>query len=431
MYTTLFWIIISLLLAEFLLDLYLDNKNREAAKWPIPEELSNVYDNEKYDKQQKYFIENNKFSAFASCFSLAIMLAMFFIFGFGFIDQQARSITGYDETSNWSYILTGLVFFAILFYADSILTMPFSIYKTFSIEQRFGFNKTTPLLYIKDTIISWIMTAIIGGLLLGLLMFIYQKTGDFFWILGWILLTLFSMGAMMFYSSLIVPLFNKQTPLEDGELRTAIQDFCQKVDFQLDNLYVMDNSKRSTKANAYFSGLGKKKRIVLFDTLISTLSTEEIVAVLSHEIGHYKRKHTRKMLIFQIAYYGILFFIMSLFLKNDIAIAQTLYGLDAQQLSESYHITHGTFWLSIIVFGMIFSPISTFVSTLMYAVSRKNEFEADAFAKENGLAEPLISALKKLSSSSLSNLTPHPYYIFFHFSHPSLLQRIKALRKIV
>ena len=234
---------------------------------------------------------------------------------------------------------------------------------------------------------------------------------------------------MMFYSSLIVPLFNKQTQLEDGELRDAIQDFCLKVGFQLDNLYVMDSSKRSTKANAYFSGLGKKKRIVLFDTLITTLTTEEIVAVLSHEIGHYKRKHTRKMLFFQIAYFGILFFIMSLFLKNDMTIAQTLYGLDAQHLYEMKGITEGTFWLSIIVFGMIFSPISTFVSVLMHTVSRKNEYEADQFAKDNGLAEPLISALKKLSSSSLSNLTPHPYYIFFHFSHPTLLQRIKALRK--
>lgn len=429
MYTTLFWIIISLLLAEFLLDFYLDNKNREAAKWPVPEELSNVYDAEKYDKQQRYFIENNRFVTIAGCFSLVVMLLMFFFFGFGFVDQIARGITGYDGTGDWSYILTGLVFFAILYYADDIITMPFAIYKTFSIEQRFGFNKTTPLLFIKDTITSWLMTAIIGGFLLGLLMLIYEKTGSYFWILGWGLLTLFSMGAMMFYSSLIVPLFNKQTPLEEGELRTAIQEFCQKVGFQLDNLYVMDSSKRSTKANAYFSGLGKKKRIVLFDTLISTLTTEEIVAVLSHEIGHYKRKHTRKMLLFQVAYFGILFFIMSLFLKNDMIIAQTLYGLGLDQLNETYHITNGAFWLSIIVFGMIFSPVSTFVSILMNVVSRKNEYEADHFAKENGLAEPLISALKKLSSSSLSNLTPHPYYIFFHFSHPTLLQRIQALRK--
>ncbi|MBP3716525.1 MAG: M48 family metallopeptidase [Paludibacteraceae bacterium] len=429
MYTTLFWIIIVLLLAEFFLNCYLDKKNREAASWPIPDELKNVYDNEKYEKQQKYFIENNKFASILSTFSLTVMLLMFFLFGFGFVDQIARSITNFDSASNWSYILTGLVFFAILYYADSLITLPFSIYDTFSIEQRYGFNKTTPLLYFKDTVISWIMYAVIGGILLGLLMFIYQKTGSFFWILGWALLTLFSLGAMMFYSSLIVPLFNKQTQLEDGELRDAIQDFCLKVGFQLDNLYVMDSSKRSTKANAYFSGLGKKKRIVLFDTLITTLTTEEIVAVLSHEIGHYKRKHTRKMLFFQIAYFGILFFIMSLFLKNDMTIAQTLYGLDAQHLYEMKGITEGTFWLSIIVFGMIFSPISTFVSVLMHTVSRKNEYEADQFAKDNGLAEPLISALKKLSSSSLSNLTPHPYYIFFHFSHPTLLQRIKALRK--
>lgn len=420
MYTTLFWIIIILILAEFLLDTYLDRKNREAASWPIPEELEGIYDEEKYKKQQNYFIENNRLSSISGWYNLIIMLLMFIFFGFGFVDSIARGITGFTENNDWSYILTGLIFFGIIYYADEILSMPISIYQTFSIEQRYGFNKTTPLLYFTDTLKSWIMTALIGGLLMGLLIYIFRATGDLFWILGWALLTLFSMGAMMFYSSLIVPLFNKQTPLEEGELRTAIQEFCQKVGFQLDNLYVMDSSKRSTKANAYFSGLGKKKRIVLYDTLISTLTTEEIVAVLSHEIGHYKRKHTRKMFFIQIAYFGILFFIMSLFLKYGNEIATTLYG----KVSED-----SSFWLSMIAFGVIFSPLSTFISILMNVISRKNEYEADHFAKEHGLAEPLISALKKLSSSSLSNLTPHPYYIFFHFSHPSLLQRIQALRK--
>ncbi len=421
MYTTLFWIIIGLILSEFLLDSYLDKKNREAASWPIPKELEGVYDDEKYNKQQKYFIENNRFSTIAGCFSLIIMLLMFFFFGFGFVDHIARAITGYTEGGNtFSYIATGLVFFGILFYADDIITTPFGVYRTFSIEQRYGFNKTTPLLFVKDMITEWLMTAILGGLILGLLILIYKVTEDWFWVLGWLLMTVFNMGAMMFYSTLIVPLFNKQTPLEEGELRDAIQDFCQKVGFQLDNLYVIDNSKRSTKANAYFSGLGKKKRIVLYDTLISTLSTEEIVAVLAHEIGHYKRKHTRKMFIFQVAYFGILFFIMSFFLKNGDLIAQTLYGN-----SEHY----GSFWLSMIAFSVIFSPVSTIVNVLMYMFSRKNEYEADLFAKQNNLAEQLISALKKLSSSSLSNLTPHPYYIFFHFSHPSLYQRILALKK--
>lgn len=423
MYTILFWIIILLLLAEYLLDLFLDNKNREAAKWPIPSELEGVYDTEKYEKQQQYFIENNRFATISGFFSLTIMLLMFFFFGFGFVDSIARSITGLEsvaDASTFLKILTGLVFFAILFYADDILSLPFAIYKTFSIEQRYGFNKTTPLLFFTDLIKGWMMSAIIGGILIGLLIFIYYMTESWFWLLGWGILTLFSMFAMMFYSSVIVPLFNKQTPLEEGELRNAIQDFCQKVDFKLDNLYVMDSSKRSTKANAYFSGLGKKKRIVLFDTLISTLSTEEIVAVLSHEIGHYKRKHTRKMFLFQISYFGILFFIMSLFLKNGDLIAETLYGTEN---------TNASFWLSMVAFGIIFSPISTFVGVIMNVISRINEFEADAFAKQNGFSEPLVSALKKLSSSSFANLTPHPYYIFFHFSHPSLLQRVRALQK--
>lgn len=423
MYTTLFWVIIALLLAEFLLNLYLDNKNREAASWPVPKELEGVYDVEKYEIQKRYFIENNRFATISGTFSLIIVILMFSFFGFGFVDSVARSITGLGDitfASSFNILITGLLFFGILFYADDILSLPFSIYKTFSIEQRYGFNKTTPWLYFTDTLKGWLMSAILGSIVIGLLIYVYIKTEDWFWILGWGILTLFSICAMMFYSSVFVPLFNKQIPLEDGELRSAIQNFCEKVGFQLENLYVMDSSKRTTKANAYFSGLGQKKRIVLYDTLISTLTIEEIVAVLSHEIGHYKRKHTRKMLLFQTINFGALFFIMSLFLKNGELIAKTLYG-NEDGLSS--------FWLSMVAFGVLFSPISTFIGVMMNAISRKNEFEADDFAKQHGFSEPLINALKKLSSSSLSNLTPHPYYIFFHFSHPSLLQRIVALRK--
>lgn len=414
MYTTLFWIIIVFLIADFAWTSFLDAKNRSFAKNEIPIELQGVYDEEKYNKQQEYFITNNKFSSITGIFSLAIILLMFFFFGFGFVDSIARAFCQPD--SMWTNILTGLLFFAILYYANDILDIPFSAYQTFKIEEKFGFNKTTVPTFIGDIIKNWLLTAVFGALLIGLLMLIYFKTEEYFWILGWGVLVIFSIVTMMLYSSVIVPLFNKQTPLEEGELRNAIEDFCKKVDFQLDNLYVMDSSKRSTKANAYFSGLGSKKRIVLYDTLISTLTTEEIVAVLSHEIGHYKRKHTKKMLFFNIIYYGIIFFFLSITLKykNDIAMT-----MGSEQ---------GSFWLSLIVFAMLFSPISTIIGIGVNVLSRKNEYEADAFAKQNGKSDALISALKKLSSSSLTNLTPHPYYIFVHYSHPTLYQRIKALQ---
>jgi STE24 endopeptidase len=415
MYTIIFWIIIVFLLADVSLGAWLDYLNRKSASSPIPSELEGIYDDEKYHKQQNYFIANNKFGTISNLFDLGVMLSMLFFFGFGFIDGIARNLISF--TGTWGDICTGLIFFGILYFANEILTLPFHIYDTFGIEQRFGFNKTTPRLFISDTIKEWIVSAFVGGIIIGLLMLFYIVTENYFWILGWGVISIFSICAMMFYSTLIVPLFNKQTPLEKGELRTAIEDFCKKTDFKLDNLYVMDSSKRSTKANAYFSGLGAKKRIVLFDTLISTLTTEEIVAVLAHEIGHYKHKHTKKMLIFNICYFGFMFFILSLFLKYSDFLATALGGKEG-----------GSFWLSMIAFFMLFSPITTLTGVVINVISRKNEYQADAFAKKQGLGKPLIEALKKLSSSTLSNLTPHPYYIFFHYSHPSLYQRIRALK---
>ncbi|MBQ0029032.1 MAG: M48 family metallopeptidase [Bacteroidales bacterium] len=420
MYTTLFYLIIALLVAEFLLDSYLDYKNRQASTSPIPDELKGIYDDEKYEKEQQYFIAKDKFGTIQGAFSLIVILLMFTFFGFGFVDNLARTITGYTNDGLWLSIATGLLFLGILYYADEIINIPFSAYYTFSIEERFGFNKMTPALFVKDMIKEWLLNAVLGAVIIGLLMLLYEETGEYFWVLGWGVMSAFSIIAMMFYTSLILPLFNKLTPLEDGELRTAIEDFCKKVDFKLENLYIMDNSKRSTKANAFFSGLGNKKKIVLFDTLISNFTKEEIVAVLAHEVGHYKCKHTRKMLLLNLLSFGLMFFILSLFFEYKNEIATTLYGQES---------TNGSFWLSIIVFSVLYTPISTITSVLVNILSRKNEYEADAFAKKEGVAEHLISALKKLTASSLSNLTPHPYYIFFHFSHPTLLQRVRALKK--
>lgn len=419
MYTTLFYIIISIIIIEYALDFFLDYKNRSYANNPIPKELENLYDKEKYDQQQEYFIINNKFRNISNAFNLVIMLCMLSFYGFGYVDNLSHLII-HQDNSIWSYILTGLTFLGILFIANELISIPFSLYSTFHIEQRFGFNKSTPKLFFTDTIKELCMSLLLGGIIIGILIAIYFYVKDYFWVLAWLVVSTFSILMMLFYSNLIVPLFNKQTPLEDGELRTAIEAFCEKVNFKIDNLYVMDNSKRTTKANAYFTGFGPKKRIVLFDTLISTLSTEEIVAVLTHEIGHYKKAHTIKMLLINIIYLGFLFFILSIFLNQG-----NLLELN-KTLGSSYE---NSFWLGLIAFTILFTPISTLLSIIINLISRKNEYQADNFAKINGLSQNLISALKKLSTSTLSNLTPHPLYVFFHFSHPTLHQRIIELNK--
>jgi STE24 endopeptidase len=236
-----------------------------------------------------------------------------------------------------------------------------------------------------------------------------------FWIYAWIAVSMVMIFINMFYSSIIVPLFNKQTPLEDGPLRSAIKDFSDKVGFNLDNIFVIDGSKRSTKANAYFTGQGSKKRIVLYDTLINDLSIDEIVAVLAHEIGHYKKKHTITNMVLGIIQTGITLYIFSLFTVNP-------------RLSWAMGANVHSIYMVILSFGIIYSPISTVVGLALNYMSRAHEYQADRFAAENYKAEHLITALKKLSNNSLSNLTPHPAYVFFHYSHPTLLQRIKALK---
>lgn len=411
MYTTLFFVIVAIIILDFALESYLDHKNEKNANAPLPAVVKDLYDKEQYEKQQKYFVANQKFGFITSTFNLAIILLMLFLFGFNFVDQIAR---GFSQCN----IIIALIFFGILYYANDIISLPFDIYHTFTIEETFGFNKTTPKTFVADTIKDWAMTAVLGGAILALLIYIYEKTGEWFWILGWGLMATITIFMMMFYSNIIVPLFNKQTPLEDGELRTAIESFCSKVGYKLDNLYVIDGSKRSTKANAYFTGLGAKKRIVLYDTLMDTLSTDEIVAVLAHEIGHYKKKHSRMMLIISLINSGIIFFLLSLVL-----------GKYSTDFAAALGSNIPSFHLSIIVFSMLYTPISTLLGIGINVLSRKNEYEADNFAKENGLGVHLAEALKKLSKSTLSNLTPHPTYVFFHYSHPTLVQRLEKLQE--
>ncbi len=406
-YNDSFTLIMVIIVFNFILEKVLNWLNAQKLKVKLPKEIDDVYQPDEYKKSQEYKSVNERFSLITSTFSFSILILMLVFHIFGYIDSVARS---WVDGPVW----IALTFFGIIMFASDLINTPFALYDTFVIEERFGFNKTTLKLFFLDKIKSWVLMVLIGGGVTALIIYLYGLMEDMFWIYAWILVSAFMIFMSMFYSTLIVPLFNKQTPLEDGPLRDAINDFSKKVGFKLDNIFVIDGSKRSTKANAYFTGLGSKKRIVLYDTLINDLSVNEIVAVLAHEIGHYKKKHTLIGIVLGIIQLGITLYVFSLFTSNP----RLSYALGAD--THSLHMI-------ILAFGIIYSPISTVVGLGLNVISRKNEYQADHYVKENYEENYLISALKKLSSKNLSNLTPHPAYVFFYYSHPTLLQRIKAL----
>lgn len=408
-YNAPFMLIVLIIMFNFVLERVLDFLNSNYWSDKLPAELSDVYESEKYTRSQQYKRINDKFSLLTNTFSFLVVTSMLFFHVFGYFDTVARSI-------NSNPIIVTLLFFGMVMFASDIINTPFALYDTFVIEEKFGFNKTTIRTFITDKLKGWLLSGLIGGGLLALITWFYGIAEQQFWLYAWGAITLFMIFITMFYSSLIVPIFNRQTPLEEGPLKEAISEFSRKAGFQLKNVFVIDGSKRSTKANAYFTGLGSKKRIVLYDTLIQDLTTEEIVAVLAHEIGHYKRKHTLSGMVLSVVQTGITLYVFSLFTVNPM-------------LSEALGARVQGFHLALMAFGVIYSPFSTMVGLSMNALSRKNEYQADQFAKDYQLDQPLISALKKLSRNNLSNLTPHPAYVFFHYSHPTLLQRIRNLNR--
>ncbi len=403
----LFNVFILILSINFLINWILDSINSKHFNDKIPNELKDVYDEEAYLKSQVYKKENFKFSSIITTLSFILTISFFYLEGFAYVDQFARSISDHE-------IIVTLVFFGTIMLGSDILTVPLSYYKTFVIEEKFGFNKTTKKLFLFDKLKGWLLMIVIGGSVLALITWFYQVTGSSFWIYTWSFIAIFSIFMTLFYSSLIVPLFNKQTPLEQGELREKLETFAQKVGFNLTNIFVIDGSKRSTKANAYFTGFGPKKRIVLYDTLINDLETDEIVAVLAHEVGHYKKKHVVYNMIISVLLTGFTLYILSLFIGNSL-------------LSEALSVSQPSFHIGLIAFGILYSPISEITSLLMNILSRKFEYEADDYAKEQFDGKALITSLKKLSKNSLSNLTPHKSYVFLHYSHPTLLQRVQNI----
>ena len=407
MHNFIFYLILIIPVSGFITERYLDYLNSLMWSDKLPEKLIGICDEDEYRKTQRYQKDNNRLSFWSSSFNLGVILIMILAGGFALADNLARILSA-------NSVIISLLFFGIIGFASDIINIPFGYYDTFVIEKKYGFNTMTVRTFITDHIKSWFIALLVGGPVLGLITWFYYKTGKNFWWYAWILITVFSVFINLFYSELIVPLFNKQSPLPAGSLRTMIETFSQRTGFRLRNIYIIDGSKRSTKANAYFSGFGPKKRIVLYDTLQKELSEEEIVAVLAHEIGHYKKKHVLLTLLFSVLTTGIMLFLLSVVVNSP-------------SLSQALGSQNSSFHLGLIVFGILYSPLSLVIGLLTNWISRKNEFAADNFVKENFKPEILSEALKKLSVKNLSNMLPHPAYVFFHYSHPPLLQRLEKL----
>lgn len=405
---TILWLIVGFIVFEFVLSKVLSYLNLQTWSKPLPEEVKDLYEAKKYEDAKEYAQVNYRFGTVSSTFSLIVSIAFLVLGGFAWVDGLARGFTD-------SPILQTLIFFGIIGAGSSLISMPFGIYHTFVIEQRFGFNKTTVGTFIGDKIKGMLLAVVLGGGILALLTWLFLLLGSKFWIAAWIVVAGFTIFFAMFYTSLVLPIFNKLTPLEVGELRSAIEQYAQKVNFPLTNILVMDGSKRSVKANAFFSGLGAKKNVVLYDTLIKDMTTHEITAVLAHEVGHYKKKHITQSMVLSVLQMGFMLFIFGLLAGSPI-------------MAEVLGAKQNSFHLSLVAFSMIYAPISLVTGVLMHVFSRKNEYEADAYARDTYAMEPMITCLKKLSVNHLSNLQPHPAYVFFNYSHPTLLQRINAMR---
>lgn len=402
--------ILSVLLLGYLIELTVALLNLRSLNPELPAEFDGVYDRDQYARSQEYTRVQTRFSLVQSTVSLVVTLGFILAGGFNLIDLVARSF-------GYSTIATGLLFTGLLGLLSAGLNLPFSIYSTFVIEQRFGFNKTTVATFILDLLKGLLLAILLGGPLLAVILWFFEFSGGWAWLYCWAAATAFILVVQFLAPVVIMPLFNKFSPLPDGELKDGITRYAAAQCFALQGIYTMDGSKRSTRANAFFTGFGRFRRIVFFDTLMDKLATEEIVAVLAHEMGHYKLKHIPVMIVLSIAQMGIMFFILSQFLGN-------------QGLFAAFGMEHLSTYASLVFFGFLYAPISTILAIGFNAFSRRNEYQADRYAADTkGGGEALISGLKKLSVSNLSNLTPHPLHVFLNYSHPPVLARIEALRR--
>jgi len=404
-------IVLISLLVSWALTLFLESKNIASLRPDLPDAFADTYSPEAYAKSQAYTRSQAMFGMVTATFDLVILIVCILAGGFDWLDRMIDGM-------GWSYIVSGLVYFGALGLAGDLLSLPFSLYHTFVLEERFGFNKTTMATFWIDRLKGYALSIVFGGIVLGGVLWFFEQMGDQAWMWCWVFTTLFMVCVQYLAPRFILPLFNTFTPLEPGETKDAIMSFARRTSFSLSGIFVMDGSKRSSKSNAFFTGLGNKKRIALFDTLLKEQSTPELVAILAHEIGHYKHKHMLKGLMVGIIKTGIIFLFLGMVISSP-------------SLYTAFGITHPSIHTGLVIFALLYTPVSLIIGPVSAYVSRKHEFQADAFAARN-LEDPqaMISALKKLSVSNLSNLTPHPWYVAFHYSHPPVLERIRAIEKI-
>lgn len=403
------WVILVALALHHGLALLADVLNLRALAPEVPAEMRAEYDAERYARSQAYTRARTRFGMLSQAFDLAVLLVFWFAGGFAWLDRVVRDL-------GQGPVVTGLVYVGALGLAKMALDLPFKYVATFRIEERFGFNKSTRRMFFADAAKGLLLAVVLGGPLLAAILAFFEKAGASAWLWCWGVTAAFTLFVQFLAPTWIFPLFNRFRPLEEGELRAAVLGYARSVAFPLEGLFVIDGSRRSTKANAFFTGFGQHKRVALFDTLIEKHPTDELVAVVAHEIGHYKRKHIVKGLALSVLQAGAVFFLLSIALTH-------------RGLFEAFGVSEPSVWAGLVFFGLLYTPLDLVLSLLLQAFSRRNEFEADAYARETtGQHEPLVHALKRLSADSLSNLTPHPLYVVLHHSHPPLLERIRALR---
>jgi STE24 endopeptidase len=403
-----FFIVLFSLLLEYVLGIIANLLNLKSLRREPPPALEGIYQREEYHRSQEYTRTNTRFDFVTGTFGLLILLSFWFAGGFNYLDQIVRSL-------GFVSIINGLLYIGILLVGYSLLTLPFDIYATFVIEARFGFNRSTKRTFLLDRIKGLGLAVVLGIPLLAAVLALFEYVGYYAWLFCWVSVTIFSLILQYVTPTWIMPLFNKFTPLESNKLKEAILDYAESVNFPLKNVFVMDGSKRSSKSNAFFVGFGRNKRIALFDTLIAQHTVPELVAVLAHEIGHHKKKHVIQGTIISILHSGLLFFLLSIFLSSP-------------ALYDAFHMEQQSIYSGVLFFGLLYTPLEMILSIVIQIVSRKNEYEADRFAAETTQQpQALIDALKKLSSGNLSNLTPHPFYVFLNYSHPPLLERIRTI----
>ena len=402
-------IILTALLLDFVMNLVADLLNLKALDKELPDEFEEVYDEETYRESQQYTKVRTRFGVFTSAFNLAVLLLFWFAGGFNWLDQVVR---GWELGAIW----TGLTYIGFLVFFKSVLSLPFSIYSTFVIEEKFGFNETTPKTFVLDILKGLGLSVVIGGPVLAGILIFFTYFEQYGWLYAWGAVSLFTLLMQYVAPRWIMPLFNKFEPLDDEQLREKIENYAERVQFPLREIYVMDGSKRSSKSNAFFTGFGKNKRVVLYDTLIEKHSEDELVSVLAHEIGHYKKKHIYKNMAISILHTGVMFLLLSIFLHSE-------------GLFEAFYMDDPSVYAGLIFFGLLFAPIEMILSIFMQMLSRKYEYEADRFAAETHRSESMVQALKRLSKDNLSNLTPHSFYVFLNYSHPPVLKRIRAIKR--